>query len=73
MSTVIRTRKQNNDRRFPGVKGRRPDNKKFKREEAATRAEAYSKLSADEKLAQLDDKLGKDQGAAKQRARLAKK
>jgi succinate dehydrogenase/fumarate reductase flavoprotein subunit len=59
-------------KRFPGVKGRRPDNKKFRQEEAATRVEEYAKLSNKEKLDALDAKFGKDRGAAKVRAKLSK-
>lgn len=60
-----------NDRRYPGAKFPRPDNYKFRQEEAAERQAAYSKLSAKEKIALLDARLGKGIGAAKQRAKLA--
>jgi len=62
---------KNNDRRFKGIKGRRPDNKKFRQDEAVIRLEAYNKLTTAEKIAKLDMMFGKDQGAKKQRAKLA--
>ena len=61
-----------NDRRYPGAKGRRPDNKKFRQEEAKERQEAYSKLSNKEKLTLLDVRLGNGVGAKKQREKLSK-
>jgi len=44
--------------------------KAVKREEALDRQAIYSKLTPQQKLADLDDKLGKGLGAVKQRARL---
>jgi hypothetical protein len=63
-------KKENNDRRNPGVRGVRPDNKKHKRAEAAERQAAYDALSTAQKLALLDRKLGAGVGAKKQRAKL---
>jgi hypothetical protein len=63
-------RKENNDRCNPGIKGRRPDNKKHKREEAAERQAAYDGLTAAQKLAKLDRKLGEGVGAKRERAKL---
>ena len=63
-------RKENNRRKYPGERGRRPDNAKFRRDEATKNAAAYSKLSIKEKLLKLDEKLGPGQGAERQRARL---
>lgn len=62
--------KANNDRKFPGERGPRADLAKIRREEAASRQEAYNKLSAKEKLEKLDEKLGVGVGAKKQRAKL---
>jgi hypothetical protein len=42
-------------------------------EEAKARQEAYDKLTAHQKISLLDMKFGQGNGAAKQRARLAKK
>jgi len=41
--------KDNNTRRYPGVAGKRPDRKKAKQEEAATRQAAYNKLTPEQK------------------------
>jgi hypothetical protein len=38
-----------NDRRFPGIKGFRPDRKKMRQEEAEARNLAYQALSLEEK------------------------
>jgi hypothetical protein len=43
-----------NNRRFPGVKGVRPDHKKQKQVEAEERQLAWSKLSPKQKLLELD-------------------
>jgi len=63
-------KKVNNNRKYPGESRPRPDNAKFKREEAAKRQADYDKLSIKEKLAKLDAKLGPGQGAEHQRAKL---
>ena len=54
-----------NPKNFPG-------RKQVKRQEAQVRQEAYDKLSPEQKLKLLDEKLGKDQGASKERAKLTK-
>lgn len=64
------SKKQNNDRKFSGP-GPRPDNTPHKRTEAAERQAAYDALSSKEKIALLDNRLGKGVGAEKQRARIA--
>lgn len=58
--------KENNQRRYPGVLGRRPDNKKHKQEEAKERQLVYNKLSTRDKLLKLSGWT-----ATKQRARLS--
>ena len=73
MAGLFGSGKRKNDRRYPGIRGRRPDNKSFRIKDAAERKEAYSKLSNTEKLDKLDAKLGKDIGATKQRAKLMPK
>lgn len=60
----------NRQREFPGVTGRRPDNKKHRVEEAKERQEAWAKLGPKGQLAMLDTRLGKGVGAQAQRARL---
>lgn len=63
-------RKENNTRLYSG---KQPKHKaKFRIQEAQERQEAYDKLSIEEKVAKLDEKLGKNVGAKKQRDRLAK-
>jgi hypothetical protein len=58
-----------NHRLFPGIKGRRPDKAKFRREEAVQRQTEYDKLSLQEKL----DRLPPEPLCAKQRTRLLAK
>jgi hypothetical protein len=58
-------------RRNPGCNGRRPDNKKIKREEAIERQAYFAGLSTEQKIALLDSRLGVGIGAKKQRAKLA--
>ena len=68
-----KTTKDNSQRRYPGMGGRRhnPVNIKARRAEALERHVVWSALSLHEKLAVLDRRLGKGAGAVKQRARLA--
>jgi hypothetical protein len=61
---------KNNTRHFPDGIGPRPDNTKHKREEAKERQAYWDGLSAKDKLARLDAKLGVGVGAKKQRALL---
>lgn len=63
-------KKENNDRRHPGIKGRRPDNKRHKIDEAGDRQRTYDGLTAAQKLAKLDAKLGEGVGAKRERAKL---
>lgn len=63
----------NNNKRYPGVRGRRPDLKKFRQEEALVRQAEYDKLSVAEKLKRLDTLFGEGLGATRQRAKLAKR
>ena len=48
----------------------RKDTAEMRKKEAKQRQEAYDKLTPKEKIARLDQKLGKGVGATKQRARL---
>jgi hypothetical protein len=57
-----------NHRRHPGIKGRRPDLKSFRKKEAEERALAYGSLSTTEKLARLPP----PPACEKQRTRLLK-
>ena len=50
----------------------RQDRKEKRKREAKERQEAYNKLSPQQKIASLDNKLGKGIGATKQRAKLQK-
>lgn len=63
--------KDNSKRKFKGS-GPRPDRADTKRAEAADRKEAYDQLSVKRKLEELDRRLGRNIGARRQRARLAK-
>lgn len=62
--------KKNNNRRYPGIKGIRPDSKEIKRSEANERKTAWAALSSKEQLEILDRRLGAGVGAKRQRARL---
>lgn len=57
-------------RQFPGVKGPRPDRAEQRAVDAEERTLAWRAMSPKDQLASLDQCLGKDQGAKKQRARL---
>lgn len=57
-------------RQFPGVKGPRPDRAEQRREDAEERTAYWRELTPGQRLASLDQRLGKDRGAKKQRARL---
>jgi hypothetical protein len=57
------------DRKHPGVRGVRPDNKSFRQKEAQERQAEYDKLSLEQKLERLDRKSG---AAKKQCVRLTK-
>jgi hypothetical protein len=72
MSSLFGSGKKTNNRKFPGVKGKRPDLAKFRKDDAKERQEAYSALSVEEKVARLDRKLGVGLGAKKQREKLAR-
>lgn len=52
-------------------KGIKADAKKQRRNEGDVRQATYDLLSTEEKIAKLDQKLGIDVGAVKQRKRLA--
>lgn len=45
-----------NERRFPGIKGRRPDRKAARQAEAVARNTAYQLLNSDEKQARNPNK-----------------
>lgn len=55
MSLAIGKRK--NNRKYPGVKGKRPDLKKLKKEEAKERQAFYDSLSVKEKMLHLARQL----------------
>lgn len=57
------------DRKYPGVRGPRPDGKSFRQKEAQERQAEYDKLSLEQKLEKLAHKPGE---CKKQRARLLK-
>lgn len=67
-------KKDNSRRKFPGIGGRRrnPVGIKARRLSASERVEAYAKLTAEQKLATLDARLGAGVGAKRQRVRLAR-
>ena len=57
---------------FPGIKGRRPDRKNARRATAEASREIRAALSPAEQMTRLDRVLGKNVGAKRERARLAK-
>lgn len=65
--------KKDNLRKYPGVGGSRnnPVNIELKRREASERNSAWQALTLSAQLAQLDVRLGKGEGAKKQRAKIA--
>jgi hypothetical protein len=64
--------KQNGHRRFAGG-GPRPDRAVAKRDDANVRNEAWRELSPERQLRELDRRLGRGVGAARQRTRLARR
>ena len=72
MKTMGQAKKLNNKRRFTGG-GKRPDNAKIKREEAAERLKYWSGLSPQAQLEALDRRLGKGVGAVRQRVEILSK
>lgn len=63
--------KENNRRIYPGESSRnRPDRAESRRNEARDRQKKYDELSVEAKIDLLDGKLGFNQGAINQRARL---
>lgn len=62
--------KRKNHRKYPGVRGVRPDLKKIRQEESQERLKGWQSLSYQDQLSALDRRLGKDMGAKKQRTRL---
>jgi len=56
-----------NERKYPGIKGRRPDLKKIRREECEERTKFWRTLTPAQQLAELDRR---GHAAKKQRARL---
>lgn len=68
---MAKSKKENNRRRFPGESNKnRPDQAAKRRQDALDRTKAYSELTPQQKLQLLDERLGVNQGAKKQRARL---
>lgn len=51
--------KRINSRRYPGIKGRRPDNKKYRQEEALKRNAAYAALPLEAKVERNPKKYNK--------------
>lgn len=62
--------KKLNNRRYKGVRGVRPDLKALKVKEANERLAYWTGLSLKDQLASLDQRLGKDVGAKRQRAKI---
>mgnify|MGYP001594663661 CR=1 FL=1 len=62
--------KKQNKRKFPGIRGPRPDMKEFRKKTADDNVTAWRKLSPVEQISELDKRLGKGVGASKQRARI---
>lgn len=64
--------RQNNDRRFPNIKGRAPHKHGLRRQVAAEKAAQRASRSAAVQLAMLDHRLGVGVGAKRERGRLAR-
>jgi hypothetical protein len=58
-------KREHNDRKHPGVRGKRPDLKKLKQSEAKERQKFYDGLSVKEKLEHITRQLAKIGGEAK--------
>ena len=72
MSSVIgRGGKNNSNRLFRGTSRNRPDGLKGRKEEALERQTAWDNLSPQQRVSELDRRLGAGVGAVSQRARLA--
>jgi hypothetical protein len=65
LTTIVKGQRKNH-RRYPGIKGKRPDKAKFRREEAVERQTEYDKLTLQQKL----ERLPPEPLCKKQRARL---
>jgi hypothetical protein len=70
IETIQRATKRTNNRRYPNCNTPRPDNYKFRKQEAEERNAAWANLSVEDKILILDKRLGVNVGAKKQRARL---
>jgi len=57
-------------RLFPGARGRAPQYCAVRQKQAQERLAVWSKMSPQEQLADLDRRLGRGQGAERQRARI---
>lgn len=62
--------RMNNDRRFPGVKGRAPYHITLRREVASQGAASRAARTPEQQLAELDRRLGVGMGAKRERSRL---
>jgi hypothetical protein len=61
------SKRQNNNRKYPGAKSPRPDNYKFRKDEANERLVAWQALTPKQQLAVLDTRPG---ASKRQRARI---
>ena len=62
---------RSNNRKFPGSHGARPDKYDQRKEESAERTKERAERSVQQQIDLLDHRLGKGQGAKKERARLS--
>jgi hypothetical protein len=60
-------------RRYPGIRGRRPDHHTAHVNEAAERLVIYQSIAPSAHITRLDAMFGKGKGANRERARLAKR
>lgn len=62
--------KSDNNRKYPGEHGPRPDHNEWKRKQALEQQATWRKLTPTQQLAELDKRLGRGEGAQKQRTRI---
>jgi hypothetical protein len=73
MDFNITSGRKQNSRKFPKMRGPRPDHTEAKRAEAIERQKERAGRTAEQQIARLDEFLGRGKGAVKERTRLTAK